>query len=151
MNLRFWEKKKVSEKKPWDAEAHEKEWREQDDGWKFQWGEHYFKHHEWIPKIGGKYVRWNPDGSTTEFMPEGQRIEVAIMSIPTLSYKKTIIDGPLEKYALLEFESEETAKGWEKEINEDHFFSIDRGVIARADGKILKVGCTPGVMTSTQN
>ncbi len=40
-----------------------------DDGIDFQWGDRYIKQQEHVPGLGNKYVRFNKDGSVTEFKP----------------------------------------------------------------------------------
>ena len=119
-----------------------------DDGVDFQWGPDYIKHREVINGVGGKYWKWNPDGSITEFEPEELRVETGIMCLETRRIMNFKI---LEKSKIvrLEFESEELAKKAEHSLKHNLFFAT-RGVDSVVEGKILTLECIiMGVHQST--
>lgn len=110
-----------------------------DDGIDFQWGPSYIKHREVIKGVGGKYWKWNPDGTITEFEPEELRVETGIMCLETRRVRDFKI---LEKSKIvkLEFDSEARALIAENTLAHDLFFTT-RGCSAIASGKILTIEC----------
>lgn len=112
----------------------------EDDGIDFQWGELYIKSEQVIEGVGGKYWKWNDDGSITEYRPPQLRTKCAAMSLG--DYYRFESRDPVG-YSRLEFETPLLARQAASEINCSMFFSA-RSIEAVADGAILSLKCILG-------
>jgi len=109
----------------------------EDDGIDFQWGARYIKSEEIIDGVGGKYWKWNTDGSITEYRPPQLRTKCAAMSLGDC-YRFEIQD-PVG-YATLQFETPQSARRAASEINCSMFFAA-RSIEAVVDGNVLTLRC----------
>lgn len=139
MNWKFWKKKKKI--------YTEKELFPPDDGVNFQWGKEYIKSDDVIKDVGGKYWKWNENGSITQFEPEESRVFIGIICLETSGFNFKILEK--SKIVKLEFETEELAKVAEHSLKNNLLFAT-RGVDSVASGKILTLECIiKGVHEST--
>lgn len=127
MNIFSWFKKKK------DAPFIE----EDDDGVQFQWGDRYIKYQETIKDVGGKYWKWNKDGSITEFKPAETRLRVAENYLS--ANKGKVLERKFPDYILIEFENDRAAKDAAEKLN--GAFMAARSIFAINTGKLLKIEC----------
>ena len=111
-----------------------------DAGIDFQWGAEYIRSDEVIEGIGGRYRRWNGDGSITEYRPPRFRTKCAAMG---LGYCYRFEARDSVGYTELEFETPQLAKQAAREIDCSMFFSA-RSIEAIAEGAILYLKCILG-------
>ena len=109
-----------------------------DDGVDFQWGPIYIKSDDIIKGVGGKYWKWNPDGSITQFEPDEKRVSTGILCLETDNFKFKVLEK--SKIVRLEFDSDEVAKMAQHSLLNDLFFAT-RGVESIVEGKILTLKC----------
>lgn len=112
----------------------------EDDGIDFQWGATYIKSEQVIDGVGGKYWRWNDDGSITEYRPPQLRTRCAALSLN--DYYRFEVKDPVG-YSELELETAQLTKQAASEINCSMFFSA-RSIEAIAEGRLLHLRCILG-------
>jgi len=112
----------------------------EDDGIDFQWGDRYIRSGEVIDGVGGKYWKWNADGSITEYRPSQFRTRCAATCLG--DYYRFETRDPIG-YTELDFETPQLARQAASEINCSMFFSA-RSIEAIAEGSLLRLRCILG-------
>jgi len=108
----------------------------EDDRIKFQWGEKYIEAEE-MTDLGGKYWKWNPDGSITEFKPPELRMKGCAYGITAGGFKFEVKSF----YNKFKFKTKEEATNAVKYVNDDGYYAL-RGIMAKSKGKILTLIAT---------
>lgn len=108
-----------------------------DDKIDFQWGERYITLDHIVENVGGKYWKYNPDGSITEFKPSQLRMKGAARAMFDSGFNFEI----KSYYDKMKFSSRRQAKRAEFFINDDGYY-LSKGIKAEVKGKILKLIAT---------
>lgn len=116
-----------------------------DDGIKFQWGDQYINADENVKGVGGKYWKWNEDGSITEYKPIELRMRGCAFGISDEGFRFEV----KKPYSEFKFKTSDEAEKAAKYVNRNGYYA-QRGIEAESKGKILKFNIiNKHIMTAT--